>query len=305
MKTASTTVAGIGSGKRKQNQQRFYLSVHLLFILLCVIVTVPFIVIVSASFTNETSLFRDGYGVWPKQFSLDAYAIAFANSKQLIQSYMVTILATVAGTLLGLWLMTTLGYVLSRSDYRHRNKLSFYVFFTVLFRGGLVPTYILVASWLGMKNTIYALFVPALVNSFYVLIMKGFLKSIPHALYECAKLDGASELRIFLRIVIPLSTPAIATVGLLTSLQYWNDWFTSILYTDDSKLQTLQALLYRMLSNMQFLSVIQPAGLDSSMLPQASFRMAVCVLAVGPLLLVFPFFQRFFARGLTVGSIKG
>lgn len=303
MKTAIGTAASIGGVK--PDQRRFHLIVHLIFILLCVVVTVPFIVILMASFTNEVALYRDGYGLWTKHFSLDAYRVAFANSGQLVQSYTVTVLTTVAGTFLGLWLMTTLGYVLSRGDYKYRNLLSFCVFFTVLFRGGLVPTYILVTKWLGMQNTIFALFVPALVNPFYVLIVKGFLKSIPSALYECAKLDGAGELRIFMRIVIPLSTPAIATVGLLMSLQFWNDWFSSLLYTDDSQLQTLQALLYRMLSNMQFLSVIQPAGLDSSMLPQASFRMAMCVLAVGPLLLVFPFFQRFFARGLTVGSIKG
>ncbi|MFD0717093.1 carbohydrate ABC transporter permease [Paenibacillus sp. GCM10027626] len=304
MKTVTGTVASIPPVKRER-PQRFFLAVHLIFILLCVIVTVPFVIILAASFSEETSLYRDGYWLWPHQFSLDAYEVAFANSRQLIQSYTVTIATTVIGTALGLWLMTTLGYVLSRTDYRYRNSLSFYVFFTMLFRGGLVPTYILVAKWLGMQNTIYALFVPALVNAFYVLIMKGFLRSIPNALYESAKLDGASELRIFLRIVIPLSTPAIATVGLLTGLQFWNDWFSSILYTDDSNLLTLQAMLYRMLSNMQFLSVIQPAGLDSSMLPQASFRMAICVLAVGPLLFVFPFFQRFFTRGLTVGSIKG
>ena len=289
----------------KQEQRRYNFFVHILFIVLCIIVVSPFIIILMASFSTEISLLRSGYWIWPRGFSLDAYQLVFLNSKQLLQSYTVTFITTIAGTVLGLWMMTTMGYVLSRKDYRYGNFLSFYVFFTMLFRGGLVPTYILVAKWLGMQNTIYALFVPALVSAFYIFIMKGFLKSIPDAIFESAKIDGASEFRIFTQIVIPLSTPAIATIGLLTALGFWNEWFASFLYTDSNQLLTLQAMLYRMLNSIQFLNISKPISMSSSMLPQNTFRMAMCVLAVGPLLFVFPFFQRFFTKGLTVGSVKG
>lgn len=288
-----------------ENRQRIEYIVHAIFISFCAAIVLPFILIVTASFTDETTLLRHGYWFWPRQLSLEAYQLVVANSEQLLQSYLVTTVSTIAGTLLGLWLMTTMGYVLSRKDFRYRNLLSFYVFFTMLFRGGLVPSYILIANWLGMYNTVFALFVPALVNVFYVLLLKGFLKSIPDDIYESAKLDGANELQIFTKIVIPLSTPAIATVGLLMSLQFWNDWFASLLFTDRNHLLTLQAMLYRMLNSIQFLSKSQLAGIGSSVLPQSSFRMAICVLAVGPLMFVFPFFQRFFTRGLTVGAVKG
>ncbi|MBM7568018.1 carbohydrate ABC transporter permease [Paenibacillus sacheonensis] len=288
-----------------QSQKRFNLFVHLFFIVLCAIVVVPFIMILAASFSQELGIIRHGYWIWPRGLSLDAYHLLAKNSQQLIRSYTVTIITTAAGTVLGLWLMTTLGYAISRRDYKYGNGLSFYIFFTMLFRGGLVPSYILVTQWLHMKDTIYALFVPVLVNAFYVLMLKGFLRSIPDALYECAKLDGAGEFTIFTRIVIPLATPAIATVGLLMALQFWNDWFSSLLYTDSPSLLTLQAMLQKMLTNMQFLSVIKPVSMSSGALPQATFRMAVCVVAVGPLLLVFPFFQRFFTKGLTVGAVKG
>ncbi|WP_162463335.1 carbohydrate ABC transporter permease [Paenibacillus psychroresistens] len=286
-------------------QKRFSFFVHIIFILLCIAVIVPFLIILMASFSEEMKLIREGYWIWPRGFTLDAYLIVFNNGNQLMQSYSVTIISTCAGTLIGLCLMTTLGYVLSRKDYPYVGFLSFYVFFTILFKGGLVPSYILITKWLDMQDTIYALFVPAMVNAFYILILKGFLKSIPDAIYECAKLDGAGELRIFIRIVVPLSTPVIATVGLLMALQLWNDWFASLLYTESNSLLTLQAMLNRMLNSIQFLNVVKPTGMSGSILPVNSFRMAICVLAIGPLLFVFPFFQRFLTRGLTVGSVKG
>ncbi|MBP1991941.1 carbohydrate ABC transporter permease [Paenibacillus eucommiae] len=293
------------TGRLKKEHRSYNFFVHLIFIILCALIVVPFIIILMASISDEISLIREGYWIWPRGFSLNAYELIAQNSTQLIRSYTVTIITTLAGTVLGLWLMITMGYVLSRKDYRYGNFLSFYVFFTMLFRGGLVPTYILVTKWLGMHNTIFALFVPALVNAFYILMVKGFLKSIPDAIFESAKIDGAGEFRIFTRIVIPLSAPAIATIGLLSALGFWNEWFASILYTDSNQLLTLQAMLHRMLNSIQFLSLSNNVSLSSSMLPQNTFRMAMCVLAVGPLLLVFPFFQRFFTRGLTVGSVKG
>lgn len=289
----------------KKDQRSFNLFVHMVFILLCVIIVVPFVIIIMASISDENMLLRQGYWIWPRGFSLNAYHLIVLNSQQLIRSYTVTLVTTLVGTGLGLWLMITMGYVLSRKDYRYGNFLSFYVFFTMLFRGGLVPTYILVTKWFSMQNTIFALFIPALVNAFYILMVKGFLKSMPDAIFESAKIDGAREFTIFTKIVIPLSTPAIATIGLLSALGFWNDWFASILYTDSNRLLTLQAMLYRMLNSIQFLSLSNNVSLSSSMLPQNTFRMAMCVLAVGPLLLVFPFFQRFFTRGLTVGSVKG
>jgi putative aldouronate transport system permease protein len=245
----------------------------------------------------------------PKEFTLDAYKVILSNPKQLINSYTITILTTVIGTIAGLWVTTAYAFAISRKDYKYRKYLAFFIFFTMLFHGGLVPSYILITKWLGINNTMLALTVPYLITGWYVLLMKGFLQALPDTLFESAKIDGAGEFRIFVQIVLPLSLPALATVGLFFVLQYWNDWWLTMLYIDKDHLMKLQYLLIRVLKNMEFLNSAEAVqyGLvkPGMQTPSLSARMAMCVLAAGPMLVVFPFFQRYFVRGLTVGSVKG
>ncbi len=252
---------------------------------------------------------RNGYSFLPAHWTFDAYRTIFINTKQLVRSYYVTILSTLVGTALGMWLIVTSSYVLTRRDYKYRNILSFYIFFTMLFNGGLVPSYLLIAKWLGMKNTLMALIVPYLFNAFYVLLLKGFFQAaIPDSLYESAKIDGANELTILMKIVIPLSTPALATVALFYVLQYWNDWFLSLMYTSDNSLLKLQTLLIRVLKNLEFLNSAearQYMWIDKTQVPSLTARMAMCIVAAGPMIVVFPFFQKYFIKGLKVGAIKG
>ncbi|CAH1192024.1 L-arabinose transport system permease protein AraQ [Paenibacillus allorhizoplanae] len=283
--------------------------IHVIFIVVCVACLYPFLVIVATSFQSENSIVQNGYSIIPNEFNLDAYRVILVEPKQLLNSYVVTIVTTLIGTIVGLWVTTSYAFAISRHDYAYRGILAFLIFFTMLFKGGLVPSYILISKWLGLQNNILALIVPYLISGWFVLLMKGFLQALPNALFESAKMDGAGETRIFIQLVLPLSLPALATVGLFFVLQYWNDWWLTLLYVDSKDMLKLQYLLIRVLRNMEFLNsaeAIQYGLVKPGMVvPSLSARMAMCVLAAGPMLVVFPFFQRFFVRGLTVGSVKG
>lgn len=286
-----------------------YILLHILLISVCVVFVYPFLVILSSSFQTEQDIMKHGYSLLPKDVSILAYRMILRDPSILLNSYYVTALTTVIGTLAGLWLTSSFAYVLSRKDFKYRKYLSFYIFFTMLFHGGLVPSYILVAKWLGMKNTIWALIIPGIIGGWNILLMKGFLQSIPEAIIESSKIDGAGEVYTFIRIVLPISKPALATVGLFMVLHYWNDWFSTLLYIDSEKLMKLQYMLIRVIRNMEFLNsaealqygLIKP-GME---VPTQGAQMAMCVVAAGPMLIVFPFFQKYFVRGMTVGSIKG
>jgi ABC-type sugar transport system, permease component len=298
----------VSTGNRKINHIVSNSLVHLIFTMLGILCTLPILLVITASLSDEMDIINYGYSFIPKKLTVNAYITIFMNPSQLLHSYFITCVATIAGTVIGVWLVTTMAYVITRKDYKYRNILSFFIFFTMLFNGGLVPSYILVSRWLHMKDTIFALFVPALFNAFYVLLMKGFLQSIPDSLYESAKLDGAREINIFLRIVLPLSKPAAATVALFYALQFWNDWFLCSFYTDGKQYLTLQTMLIRVLRNLEFLNSAEGrmlAGTQNIQQPLLSARMAICILAAGPMLFVFPFFQKYFVKGLTIGSIKG
>ncbi|WP_079913311.1 carbohydrate ABC transporter permease [Paenibacillus sp. 32352] len=272
-----------------------------LFALLCVI---PLILVISSSLTEEKNLAQYGYRLWPKEFSLSAYAYVFKNGEQLLTSYGVTALVTAVGTLLGLLVCSLLAYPMSRKDFRFRNGLSFYVFFTMLFNGGLVPTYIVVTQFLHLKDTIWALILAHTVSAFYVLLLKTFFATIPDSLVESAKLEGAGEFRIFFGIAAPLAKPALATVGLFFTLIYWNDWFQALLYIDDRDLLPLQYLLVMLMTSIEFMDLNPNATSGMEMVPTETVRMAMAVLAVGPMSLVYLYFQKFFVRGLTVGAVK-
>ncbi|WP_145036121.1 carbohydrate ABC transporter permease [Paenibacillus sp. Y412MC10] len=292
--------------------KKFELSkmlIHLLFILLSLAIVLPFLLVVAVSLTDEASLTDKGYQFFPETFSLEAYRYLLDAPDILLRAYWVTITVTVIGALAGLLLTAMTAYVISRPDYRYNRVTTFYVFFTMLFSGGLVPSYILITQYLHLKDSLLALILPVLLSPFNIMVMKGFMSKIPLEIVESAKIDGARELRIFFRIILPLSTPALATLGLLISFTYWNEWFNAMLYIDDPDKVPLQLLLVRTLGSIEFITsnseFSQQLGIDLSSFPNNSARMAIAVLAGGPMLIIFPFFQRFFVKGLTVGSLKG
>ncbi|MDG0789884.1 carbohydrate ABC transporter permease [Cohnella ginsengisoli] len=233
----------------------------------------------------------------------------FQSPKILLRAYGVTIVVTVAGTAAGLLLTAMTGWVLSRSDYRFNRQATFYVFFTMLFGGGLVPFYILMTQYLHLKDSLLAVIIPGLLSPFHIMVMKGFMSKIPFEMIESAKVDGSSEMRIFFTMVLPLSTPALTTLGLTIAFNYWNEWFNAMLFIDKPNLATLQLLLVRMLSTIEYLTAntefVKQLGIDVGQLPKYSVRMAMAILAAGPMLCIFPFFQRYFVSGLTLGSLKG
>lgn len=275
------------------------------FALLCIL---PFWIVISISITDENSIRTLGYQMFPKGISLNAYKFIFANPDQIINSYIVTILSTVTGTVLGVFVMALLAYPLSRNNYKRRTVVSFLVFFTMLFSGGLVPSYILITQYLHMKDTFWVLVLPTLISPFHVILLRTFFAQLPNELFESAKIDGCTELGIFFKFLLPLSKPALATVALLSALIRWNDWFTCMLYINNEKLLTLQYILQRIMLNVELVKnnmINVPTDVIDTILPTESMRMAMAVVVAGPMLLVFPFFQKYFIKGLTVGAVKG
>jgi len=277
-----------------------------IFAFLCVF---PFLFVVIISFTDEVALARDGYKLIPAKWSLGAYRYVFESGDMLLRSYGVTIFVTVIGTIISLLFIAFYAYAISRKSFRYRNFFSFFAFFTMLFNGGLVPTYIIVTQFLSLKDTIWALILPLAVNAFYIMILRTFYStSVPDAIIESGKIDGAGEFRIFLKLVLPLSLPGLATIALFSTLGYWNDWFNALLYIDNPNLVPLQSMLMRIETSMQFiLQNSQNSSLSLEALrsmPQDTSRMAMVVLATGPIIFAYPFFQRYFIQGLTVGAVK-
>lgn len=283
--------------------------IHAVFLLLSIAIVAPFLLIVSVSLTDEKALTAFGYSFFPFRFSLVSYEIVLRTPGVLLRAYGNTIFITVIGTILSLLITSMVAYTISRRDYRWRAPLTVYIFFTMLFSGGLVPFYILMTQYLHLKDSLWAIILPGMLSPFYVLIMKGFMGKIPHELIESAKVDGASEWRIFFLMILPLSTPALATLGLFIAFNYWNEWFHALLFIDNDKLVPLQLLLVRIMNTLDFLrnnsEYIQNLGLDMSQLPNESMRMALVIMVAGPMMFVFPFFQKYFVQGITVGSLKG
>jgi len=279
------------------------------FIVLSMLIVAPFILIVSVSLTDESALASFGYSFLPSRCSTLAYEYLLQTPMVILRAYGNTLFITLAGTLLSILLTSIIGYVISRRDYALRSPLTVFVFIPMMFSGGLVPFYILVTQYLHLKNSLWAIILPGLLSPFYVLIMKGFMSKIPYEIIESAKMDGAGEWRIFFRIILPLSTPALATLGLFIAFNYWNEWFNALLFIDDDRRVPLQLLLVRIMNTLDFLrnnsEYIQGLGIDMSQFPNESVRMALVVMVAGPMMFVFPFFQRYFVQGMTVGSLKG
>ncbi|WP_042227973.1 carbohydrate ABC transporter permease [Paenibacillus popilliae] len=279
-----------------------------LFAFICVY---PFLFVTVISLTEEESLARNGYSIFPEKWSFSAYEYIFKAGDQLLRSYGVTILITVVGTLISLAVICLYAYAISRKNFQYRGFFSFIAFFTMLFNGGLVPTYMVLTQVLHLKDTIWALILSLIMNAFYVLIMRTFYNTtVPDAIIESAKIDGAGELRAFITIVLPISLPGMATIGLFATLGFWNDWFNALMYIDNPALVPLQSMLMRIENSMQFL--LNNAQLNASgqtlellrTLPQESTRMALVVLATLPIACAYPFFQRYFVQGLTIGAVK-
>ena len=274
--------------------------------LVSVLWIIPVLFIFSLSATPETSLSEVGYRLIPKEITFDAYAYIIKNPAQILNSYKISIIVTVIGTVAGLMFTTGIAYAMSRKDFKLGKHITHFVMFAMLFHGGLIPTYIVVTQVLHLGNTLWVLILTMLVSPWNIFLMKSFLSSIPTELLEASFIDGATEYQTYFKVVLPLAKPGFATVGLLILFSYWNDWYQAMLYIDNMDLVPLQLLLYKIISNIQF--VLQNSfylASEGGSFPTIAARMATCVIAIAPMLLAFPFFQKYLAKGLTLGSVKG
>jgi putative aldouronate transport system permease protein len=282
-----------------------------LMVILCLVCLVPLLLVLAISLSAESSLREWGYQLLPRAFSFEGYTYLFKQQQTILRALGVSLFVTAAGTALGVVLNALMGYVLSRREYRLQKFFTWFVFIPMIFNGGLVASYFITAQFLHLKDSIWVLIIPLAVSSFNVIVCKTFFRStIPDSLIESAKMDGANQLTIFFKIVFPLSLPVLATIGLFLSFAYWNDWFTAMLYIDSPNLYSLQAYLNRLLADINFLAQnaallgVSQAQLIAAM-PKEAARMAIVVVAVLPIACAYPFFQRYFVSGLTIGAVKG
>ncbi len=292
---------------KKKKLQTGQIVLHGVFIILTAAYIIPMLLCVSISLSNENSLIAYGYSIIPKEFSLEAYRLVFKNPTQILNAYRTTIIFTAASTALAILVMGLLAYPLSRPNYKYRAQLNFFVFFTMLFSGGMVPTYLLITKYLHMNDTMWVYILPGLVSAYNVMIIRTNYSSLPYELVEAAKIDGASELFICFKIVMPLCKPALASIGFIFLVNKWNDWMTSLLYIRDLDLYSLQYLLQRILKESEYLKQLAETGsnIGEVVFPTESFRYAMAIVAAGPVLVIFPFFQKHFAKGMTLGGVKG
>lgn len=290
----------------KKDRVAFNIFGYIYVTLLALACLIPFIMILTGSLTSQESILRDGYRLIPKEFSLNAYAIIFESPHMLLKAYLVTMLVTTIGTVIGLFLTAMTSYVLVCKDFKYRNGFAFYFYFTTIFGGGLVPWYIMMVKYLGMKNNYVALIFPLLMNVMYILIMKSFMKSIPDAVSESARIDGAGDFRIFVQLIIPLSKPALATIGLFIALNYWNDWYDAMLFIDKQDMYPLQYFLYQILSKVDFINqAAARSGVPVPLMPSEPLKLGMTVVATGPIVFLYPFVQKYFVKGITIGAVKG
>lgn len=291
---------------RGDKQFQIIINIILIFCLLCAVL--PFVMLVASSFTAEDVLMREGYNFWPKEFSGYAYKYLFStNGVKVFQSYKITFIITIIGTCLSLLIGPMLAWPLSRKDYKRSKIFTFLVFFTMLFNGGLVPSYIMWTQTFHVKNTIWALIFPTLLfNGFYIILYKNnFSSNIHPALVEAAKIDGAGEFYIYFKIVLPLSLPILATIGLMVGLGYWNDWANGLYYISDANLYSLQQYLKSIIDNIRALASMSSVSSGAAAsLPSASIRMAMAVIGIVPIMALYPFFQKAFIAGISLGGVK-
>ena len=275
-----------------------------IFSLFCII---PFWMIIASSFASEQSIRMSGFTLWPKEVSLYSYELLFRSPDQMIGAYVVTICLTALGTLIGLFIIAMTGYALQRKDFPFRDGIMFYIYFTSLFSAGLVPFYLLIVQTLGLRDSYWAILLPLLMSPWLIVLMKNFVKAIPHEITESGKIDGAGDFRIFYALILPSLKPALATIGLFLALGYWNEWYYSSLFlTSEVAYRPLQYHLYNVINKVASLrNSVAGSNVVLENLPSETLKMATAVVATGPIILLYPFVQKYFVAGLTVGAVKG
>ncbi len=284
--------------------------VNVVLMLLALTCILPLLLLVTSSFATETSLMENGYSFWPSQWGLDAYQYLWHSRGQILTAYKMTILSTLCGTVLNVSITALLAYPLSRPNLVGRNVFSFLVFFTLLFNGGMIPSYMMWTQTFHIKDTFWALILPnLLMNGFGVIVMRTyFVANIPNEIIEAARIDGAGELRTLLEIVLPLSKPILATIALMSGLAYWNDWMNGLYYlVKRTDLYTIQNLLNRLIASADFISnnAANSALTAGITIPSVGIRMAIAVIALLPVMLIYPFLQKGFVKGIVIGGVKG
>lgn len=292
--------------KKKKRIDGLIIVFYIVVALVALICFIPFWMIAIGSLSSESDILQYGYSLWPKNFSTAAYEMVFQIPTRILQAYRVSIFVTATGTFLSLFFSTMAAFVLMRKDFKYRNQIAMFLYFPNIFSGGMLPTYLLITKYLGLKDNLWALILPGMIGSWNIFLLRNFMSDIPDSIMESAKLDGASDFQIFLKLYLPLSKAGLATIGLFTALGYWNSWSNAMLYLNKAELYPLQYLLYTMLSNTQGLKEMAAAsGIAMPNLPSETYKMAMAVVTTGPIILLYPFVQRYFVKGITVGAVKG
>ena len=295
--------------KMSSDVRKLNIIAYTFCIAVALICLIPFLMIISGSFSSEAAITKNGFSLLPQDFSLQAYKTVFKEPIVVFRAYAVTICLTIGGTMIGLLLQTMTAYVLSRKDFEWRNKFSFFFYFTTLFNGGLVPYYVLMTRTLNLKDSYLALLLPLLFNVYNLLIMKSYITALPDSLIDAAKIDGCGEVRTLFQIVMPLIKPALATVGLFIALAYWNDWYNAMLYINTEDKYPLQYFLYQQVNNIEAYkklianSAVSSAVVTAVSLPTQTLKMALTIVVTGPIILAYPMVQKYFVQGITIGAV--
>ena len=300
--------------QKKQNTGRvamgpdqlvFNIMAYIFLVIVALLAFIPFFMLVVNSFASEKSIITTGYSIWPREFSVAAYKLVFMTPVKILRAYGVTIAVTVIGTFCSLFFSSMAAYVMYRKDVQYRNVLAFFLFFTTLFNGGLMSYYMILMKYLHLGNTVWVLLLSPMFSVFNILILKNFFNgSVPDSLFEAAKIDGAGEFTIFLKVVLPISKAALASIGLFTALTYWNDWWTGMMFVKNENLHSLQYTLYQILSSATYASSMVNAPVVVNT-PKESLKLAMTVIATGPIIFLYPFVQKYFVAGMTIGAVKG
>lgn len=308
---AATTSSHLGKVKRGKDVILLNIIAYSFCGFIALICLIPFVMIVTGSFSSESAIIKNGFSLLVQDFSLEAYKTVFKEPMVVVRAYATTIILTLVGTFLGLAIQTMTAYVLARKEFEWRGFFSFFFYFTTLFSGGLVPYYLLITQTLNLRDSYLALLLPLLFSVYNLLIMKSYILGIPDSLIDAAKIDGCSEFRTLVQVVLPLIKPALATVGLFIALAYWNDWYNAMLYINKEEMYPLQYFLYEKISNIEGYkkmlanSMASSAAVSAVSLPSQTLKMALTVVVTGPIVLAYPFVQKYFVQGITIGAVKG
>ena len=299
-------IGGIYRMKKAKSDYAVSAVCYIFIIGFAIACLVPFLLVLSSSFTDQASLNQNGYQLWPEVFSVEAYKMLF-QSGTVVPAYGVTIFVTVVGTVLSMLVTCACAYSLSCKSMYYRRAIAMIIYFTMLFNGGLVPTYLWVTKYLHLSDSLWSLILPSLVNAWNLLLMRNFFNGIPEALSESARIDGANDMKILFKIILPVSLPGIATIGLFYALAYWNEWYKALLYIHTEWKYPLQYLIMQIQKNIQYVqqNAAQAGVVTDGLIPAETVQMATAVVTVGPIILLYPFLQKYFVQGLTVGSVKG